>query len=53
MSPSEQQSLRDELNDLDIPLTRFTYTVDANGANMDIKGPWAGILTGINIGFRF
>lgn len=53
MSPSEQQSLRDELNDLDIPLTKFTYTVDANGANMDIKGPWAGIRAGINIGFRF
>jgi len=53
MSPSEQQSLRDELNDLDIPLTKFTYTVDANGANMDIKGPWAGIRAGINIVFRF
>lgn len=53
MSPSEQQSLRDELNDLDIPLTKFTYTVDANGANADNKGPWAGIRAGINIAFRF
>jgi len=53
MSPSEQQSLRDELTDVDIPMTKFTYTVDANGAAMDIKGPWAGIRAGINIGFRF
>lgn len=53
MSPSEQQSLRDELADVDIPMTKFTYTVDANGASMDIKGPWAGIRAGINIGFRF
>lgn len=53
MSPSEQQSLRDELADVDIPMTKFTYTVDANGAVMDIKGPWAGIRAGINIGIRF
>ena len=32
LSPTEQQSLRDELSMLDIPLTKYTYTVDGNGA---------------------
>jgi hypothetical protein len=53
LSPSEQQSLRDELDDLDIPLTDFTYKVDGNGATIDFKGPWAGVRSGICIGIRF
>lgn len=53
LSPSEQQSLRNELADLDIPLTKFTYEVDGNGATIDFKGPWAGIRSGLCIGFRF
>lgn len=53
LSPSEQQSLRDELADLDIPLTDFTYKVDGNGAVIDFKGPWAGVRSGICIGIRF
>jgi hypothetical protein len=53
MDASEQQSLRDELDDLDIPLTKFTYNVNGSGATIDFKGPWAGIRSGICIGFRF
>jgi hypothetical protein len=53
MDASEQQDLRDELADTDIPLTKFTYMVDGNGATMDFKGPWAGIRSGICIGIRF
>jgi len=53
MDAADQQSLRDELHDLDIPLTEFTYNVDGNGATMNIKGPWAGVRSGICIGFRF
>ncbi len=53
LSSSEQQSLREELDDLDIPLTKFTYEVDGNGATIDFKGPWAGIRAGLCIGFRF
>lgn len=53
MDPIEQQDLRDELADLDIPLTKFTYNVNSTGATMDFKGPWAGIRSGLCIGFRF
>ena len=53
MNAQEQQDLRDELRDIGIPLTKFTYAVDGNGAQMDIKGPWAGIRSGLSIAFRF
>ena len=53
MDAMEQQDLRDELADLDIPLTKFTYEVNGTGATMNFKGPWAGIRAGICIGIRF
>ena len=53
LSPAEQQSLRDELSMLDIPLTKYTYTVDGNGATVNFKGPWAGVRSGICIGINF
>jgi len=53
LTASEQQSLRDELDALDIPLTKFTYTVDGNGANVNFNGPWAGVRSGICIGINF
>jgi len=53
LSASEQQALRDELEDLEIPFTKFTYQVNSTGANIDFKGPWAGIRSGLCIGFSF
>ena len=53
LNATEQQSLRDELASLDIPLTKFTYVVDGNGATVNFKGPWAGVRSGICIGFNF
>ncbi len=53
LSPSEQQSLREELDDLDIPLTKFEYEVNAGGADIHVKGPWAGVRSGLCIGINF
>lgn len=53
LTASEQQALRDELSTLDIPLTKFTYTVDGNGATVNFKGPWAGVRSGLCIGINF
>lgn len=51
----EQQELRKQVGNFvdDLPLVKATYTVDGNGANIDFKGPWAGVRGGINVGFRF
>ncbi len=53
LTASEQQSLRDELDELEIPLTKFTYNVNSEGAAVNFKGPWAGVRSGICIGLNF
>ena len=53
LSDSEQQSLREDLEELDIPLTEITYTVNANGATVNFNGPWAGMRAGLCLGIRF
>lgn len=53
LSSSEQEALKSELDNLDIPLTKTTNTVDANGATVDFSGPWAGIRSGLCIGIKF
>lgn len=53
LSPTEQDALKFELDNLDIPLTKTTNTVDENGATIDFSGPWAGIRSGLCIGIRF
>lgn len=57
LSASEQQDLADELEKLknDVPLKTIKgYSVSANGATINAKGPWAGIRAmGINLGFTF
>lgn len=53
LTPSEQQSLEEELEELDLPLTNFKYTVDGNGADIRVKGPWGGVRSGLCIGFNF
>ena len=53
LNAQEQQELRKELQNLDIPFAETTTTVDANGARLDIKGPWAGLRAGLCLGIRF
>jgi hypothetical protein len=53
LSEDEQNSLREELSDLDIPLTKETVSVNANGASLKLDGPWAGVRAGISIGIKF
>jgi len=51
----EQAVIKDQIDNLieDLPLIKATSTVDGNGANIHIKGPWAGARAGLNVGFRF
>lgn len=53
LSTQEQKDLREELDGIDLPVGKVTSTVDANGANVDLKGPWTGIRANIGIGYRF
>ncbi|MFD2161591.1 DUF3575 domain-containing protein [Paradesertivirga mongoliensis] len=53
LSEDEQEALREELEDLEIPLVDSEVTVDASGARVDFDGPWAGIRASIGLAFRF
>lgn len=53
LSPAEQAELRSEIEDLDIPFVEYTVATDANGANISVDGPWAGLRSGLSFGYRF
>lgn len=53
LSETEQQVLLNELEDIEIPLSETQSEVSANGGKIKIDGPWAGIKSGISIGYRF
>lgn len=53
LNQSEQDAIRNSLNDLDIPVVDFEYEVNDSGAKAKLDGPWAGIRASIGIGYRF
>jgi hypothetical protein len=53
LNTQEQDALRKELQDLEIPLVETTTTVNSQGATLDFKGPWAGLRASIGLGIRF
>lgn len=53
LSIQEQKDLKEKLDGIDLPVGKISNTVDANGAVVDLKGPWAGIRANIGIGYRF
>jgi len=53
LTVTEQQELRRELEDLDIPFSDKTVSVNASGATMKLDGPWAGVRAAISLGIRF
>lgn len=53
LTSDEQDNLRDQLEDIDIPLTDKTVNVNANGASLKLDGPWGGYRFAISLGIRF
>ncbi len=53
LTPAEQDELRQQLEDFDIPLTNKTVNVTANGASLKLDGPWAGVRVGLSLGVKF
>lgn len=54
LSAQEQTSLQSSLNDIKVDPFDIKSSVNANGANIQVTGPWAGIRgANIGIGFRF
>jgi hypothetical protein len=53
LSIEDQQSLREELEDIDIPYTNTEVNVNENGASIKLNGLMAGISAGLAFGVRF
>ncbi len=52
LTANEQNDLKADLESIEIPFTRKTVTVNANGGTLKLNGPWAGIRSGISFGVR-
>ncbi|MGX9985580.1 DUF3575 domain-containing protein [Soonwooa purpurea] len=53
LTPEEQQDLQDEINDLNIPIVKYEAHINANGGTVKLDGPWAGLRSGLSLGYRF
>lgn len=53
LSIDEQNDIRQELSDLDVPLVDYTLEVNSNGARLDFDGPFASLRGGITLGIKF
>ena len=53
LTEAEQEDLRSQLDDIDLPLTEKTVNVTANNASLKLDGPWAGLRFAISLGVRF
>lgn len=53
LSTNERTSLQNALNDITIPFVRKNISVSPNEAILSLKGPWAGLRTGLSLGFSF
>lgn len=53
LSEFEQNEIRTQLEELDIPMIDKTVTVNSSGATMNTDGLWGGLRAGISFGFKF
>jgi hypothetical protein len=53
LTADEQNDLREQLEDIDIPFTDKTVNVNANGASLKLDGPWGGYRFALSLGVRF
>ena len=53
LSEGDQQSVEDELNDIEFPMFKQTVEVTADKVTMIFDGPWGGLRAGLSIGVRF
>ena len=49
----EQQELKKELDNIELPLSDIKSEVNARGAKINVSGPWGGVRSGISLGYRF
>lgn len=53
LTPDEQAQLKKNIEELDIPYIKYTVETNPNGAKVKVDGPWAGLRSGLSLGYRF
>lgn len=53
LSQFEQDQLKRELDNIELPFSDIKTEVNSRGAKINISGPWGGIRSGISLGYRF
>ena len=53
LTAEEQADLKATIDGFELPVGTITSTVNAQGATINLSGPWAGVRAGLSIGFRF
>jgi hypothetical protein len=53
LSRNERTNLQNALNDVTIPFVIKNISVSPNEAILSLNGPWAGLRTGLSLGFSF
>jgi hypothetical protein len=53
LSPTERTNLENALRDISIPFINQNVSVSPNKAIVNLNGPWAGLRTGLSLGFDF
>jgi hypothetical protein len=53
LSPTERINLENALRDISIPFIKQNVSVSPNQAIVNLNGPWAGLRTGLSLGFDF
>lgn len=53
LDTEDRVALNEDINDLDIPIVKYNAEVHEKGARVKLDGPWAGLRSGLSIGYRF
>lgn len=53
LNPEMQAQLKKEIEDLDVPFVEYTVETNTEGARIKVDGPWAGLRSGLSLGYRF
>lgn len=51
--PHQQNDMKVEVEGFGIPLIKYKVSADSKGVYADIDGPWAGLRSGLSVGYRF
>lgn len=53
LSPEDQEYILEEVNGFDIPIIKYDVDADSKEVRVKIDGPWAGLRSGLSVGYRF